>query len=100
VLHARRCGWFSGQQLGMWMLEQARAAGVRFLSGRVTGVDTTGGRVHRRARRHGGGEESLATGALSTRPARLSTTSGACWVSNCRSFRSCTSSSRWKTAAA
>jgi len=28
VLHARRCGWFSGQQLGMLQLEEARAAGV------------------------------------------------------------------------
>ena len=24
LLHARRCGWFSGQQLGMYMLERAR----------------------------------------------------------------------------
>jgi len=45
ALHARRCGWFSGQQLGMAMLEQAKAAGVRFLSGRVEAVETTGGRV-------------------------------------------------------
>lgn len=45
ALHARRCGWFSGQQLGMAMLEQARAAGVRFLSGRVEAVDTSGGCV-------------------------------------------------------
>ncbi|MBK9940731.1 MAG: FAD-binding oxidoreductase [Kouleothrix sp.] len=45
VLHPRRCGWFSAQQLGMYMLEQARARGVRLLRGRVTGVDTAGGRV-------------------------------------------------------
>ncbi|HHY56753.1 MAG TPA: FAD-binding oxidoreductase [Chloroflexi bacterium] len=45
ALHARRCGWFSGQQLGMVMLEQAKAAGVRFVAGRVEAVDTTGGRV-------------------------------------------------------
>ena len=36
VLHARRCGWFSGQQLGMLLLEQAKAHGVRLLNGRVT----------------------------------------------------------------
>ncbi|WP_027891997.1 NAD(P)/FAD-dependent oxidoreductase [Calidithermus chliarophilus] len=45
VLHARRAGWFSAQQLGMWMLEQARAHGVRLVQGRVTGVQTTAGRV-------------------------------------------------------
>ena len=45
VLHARRCGWFSGQQLGMHMLERARDKGVRLVSGRVEGIATTGGRV-------------------------------------------------------
>ena len=58
VLHARRCGWFSAQQLGMYLLECAREHGVRFVGGRVERVDTTGGRVRgvqiaapRRARR-------------------------------------------------
>jgi glycine/D-amino acid oxidase-like deaminating enzyme len=45
VLHARRCGWFSGQQLGMYMLERARDKGARLLAGRVEAVDTHGGRV-------------------------------------------------------
>jgi glycine/D-amino acid oxidase-like deaminating enzyme len=45
ILHARRCGWFSAQQLGKYMLERARASGVRLLRGEVTGVDTGGGRV-------------------------------------------------------
>src|SRR5262245_53950927 len=45
VLHARRCGWFSGQQLGMYLLERAREAGVALIEGRVEGVDTRGGRV-------------------------------------------------------
>jgi glycine/D-amino acid oxidase-like deaminating enzyme len=45
VLHARRAGWFSGQQLGMYLLEQARAKGVRLMQGRVERVDTRGGRV-------------------------------------------------------
>jgi sarcosine oxidase, subunit beta len=40
ALHARRAGWFSAQQMGMYMFEQARSAGVEFLSARVTGVDT------------------------------------------------------------
>ena len=45
VLHARRCGWLSAQQLGMYLLEQAREHGVRFRQGRVQGVDLAGGRV-------------------------------------------------------
>jgi glycine/D-amino acid oxidase-like deaminating enzyme len=45
VLHARRCGWFSGQQLGMLMLEEAKATGVEVIQGRVEWIETTGGRV-------------------------------------------------------
>ncbi|MEX1311594.1 MAG: FAD-dependent oxidoreductase, partial [Candidatus Sulfomarinibacteraceae bacterium] len=45
ALHTRRCGWLSGQQLGMELLERARAAGVEIVEGRVERVDTTGGRV-------------------------------------------------------
>ncbi|NOX63937.1 MAG: FAD-binding oxidoreductase [Chloroflexi bacterium] len=45
ALHARRCGWFSGQVFGQWLLEQARRAGARVVTGRVTGVDLVGGRV-------------------------------------------------------
>jgi glycine/D-amino acid oxidase-like deaminating enzyme len=45
VLHARRCGWFSGQQLGMYMLERARDKGARLLGGRLEAVDVRGGRV-------------------------------------------------------
>jgi len=45
LIHARRCGWFSVQQLGMYMLERARENGVRLLSGRVEGVEVTGNKV-------------------------------------------------------
>ncbi len=45
LLHARRCGWFSGQQLGMYLLERAREKGVRLVEGRVERVDIAGGRV-------------------------------------------------------
>jgi glycine/D-amino acid oxidase-like deaminating enzyme len=45
VLHARRCGWLSAQQLGMHLLEQARERGARLLRGRLTAVETEGGRV-------------------------------------------------------
>jgi sarcosine oxidase subunit beta len=46
VAHARRCGWLSAQQLGMTMLDRARENGVTLLRGRVTEVDTTGGRIN------------------------------------------------------
>jgi len=45
VLHARRCGWLSAQQLGMYMLERARERGVKLLCARVEGVDVSSGRV-------------------------------------------------------
>ncbi|GIW25928.1 FAD-binding oxidoreductase [Meiothermus sp.] len=45
VLHVRRAGWLSAQQLGMYLLEKARVWGVRLLRGQVMGVDTTGGGV-------------------------------------------------------
>ena len=46
LLHPRRCGWLSAQQLGMWLLTEAKARGVRLINGRVTAVDTIGGRVN------------------------------------------------------
>ncbi len=45
VLHARRCGWLSAQQLGAYMLESARARGVKFLRGRVNAVEVRDARV-------------------------------------------------------
>ena len=45
MLHPRRCGWMSAQQLGVYLLDQARRRGARLVRGRVTGVETTGGRV-------------------------------------------------------
>ncbi len=45
VLHARRCGWFSAQQLGMYELERARTAGAQFISARVTAIEVDSGRV-------------------------------------------------------
>jgi len=45
VVHARRAGWLSAQQLGMVMLETIRKRGVKLLRARVVGVDTAGGRV-------------------------------------------------------
>jgi glycine/D-amino acid oxidase-like deaminating enzyme len=45
VVHARRAGWLSAQQLGMTLLEAAREHGVRVLRAKVVGVGTGGGRV-------------------------------------------------------
>ncbi len=47
VIHARRAGWFSAQQLGMYMLQQARSHGVKFIEGRVEDVLLESGRVRR-----------------------------------------------------
>lgn len=45
ALHVRRAGWFSAQQLGAWLLEQARRHGVQLRKGRLSGVELSGGRV-------------------------------------------------------
>ncbi len=38
ALHVRKAGWFSGQQLGMYMLEQARQAGVKFIQAQMSSI--------------------------------------------------------------
>jgi glycine/D-amino acid oxidase-like deaminating enzyme len=43
--HVRRAGWFSAQQLGAWMLDQATAHGLIRRRSRVVGVDHDTGRV-------------------------------------------------------
>ena len=43
VVHIRRGGDISGQQLGTWMLEQLRARGGRLLRGRVARIDADDG---------------------------------------------------------
>ena len=45
ALHTRRCGRLSAQQLGMYMLEQARECGTRLMCARVEGVEVHDGRV-------------------------------------------------------
>ncbi|GAB4170126.1 MAG: FAD-dependent oxidoreductase [Roseiflexaceae bacterium] len=45
VLHARRCGWLSAQQLGMYLLEQARRRGVQLLEGRLNAIEVTNGAI-------------------------------------------------------
>lgn len=43
VLHARRCGWFSGQQLGSHLLEEASRRGAELIEARVEGVQMSQG---------------------------------------------------------
>src|SRR5436305_6340808 len=62
MLHPRRCGWLSAQQLGMYLLERAREHGVRLVQGRIGEVAVEGGRVE--AVRVLGGPEA---GTISTR---------------------------------
>ena len=45
VLHARRCGSLSAQQMGMYLLEEARTKGVEFLTAAFSGAETSGGQV-------------------------------------------------------
>ena len=68
VLHVRRCGWLSAPQLGMWMLEQARARGARLVRGRVTGVDVRGGRVRSVTVARPGEQVRIDTGRLVLSP--------------------------------
>ena len=61
VLHPRRCGWFSAQQLGMSMLEEARRRGVRLTRGEVTAIDTASGRVRSVTVATDGGARTIST---------------------------------------
>lgn len=61
VLHARRCGWFSGYQLGMTLLEEARAHGAEIITGRVTGVRLEKNRVRGVTVAAAGGTATIAT---------------------------------------
>ncbi len=45
VLHARRCGWMSAQQLGMYLIESGRERGMRVMRARVEGIEVRDGRV-------------------------------------------------------
>jgi len=46
VLHIRRAGWLSAQQLGRYMLEEARKQGVSFLSRKVNKVIIENGKIN------------------------------------------------------
>ncbi len=61
VVHARRCGWVSGQQLGMVMLEQAQAHGTKLIEGRVDKVIQKQGRLEAVSVSRSGGTELIFT---------------------------------------
>jgi glycine/D-amino acid oxidase-like deaminating enzyme len=64
VLHARRCGWLSAQQLGMILLERARARGVRLVNARLVGVERDGGRISAVRLQGDGAPERIAAGCF------------------------------------
>lgn len=45
VLHVRRAGWMSAQQLGMMLLQRAQQAGATFINDEVIGVDVEYGEI-------------------------------------------------------
>ena len=92
LLHARRCGWFSGQQLGMYLLERAREHG-RAARRRAGGADRRprAAACTRGARERPGRQSRDRHAALRERGrARSSRRSGACSASSCRSSASAT----------
>jgi glycine/D-amino acid oxidase-like deaminating enzyme len=61
VVHARRCGWFSVQQLGMYLMERAKELGVRLIEGRVEGVEVVGNKVQAVRIRSNGSPNTIST---------------------------------------
>jgi glycine/D-amino acid oxidase-like deaminating enzyme len=65
MLHTRRCGWLDAPQLGTYLMAQAKAHGMEFVSARVVGVEQEAGRVAGvQVRYEGGGEVEIKTGAF------------------------------------
>jgi sarcosine oxidase subunit beta len=69
VLHVRRAGWLSGQQLGMHLLDEARRHGVELITGRLEAIEAAGGRV-------GGVRVACPGGALTIATRRLVNAAG------------------------
>ena len=70
VLHARRCGFLSAQQMGMYLLDRCREQGVEFYSAEFLGAETSAGRISAVRLLHKGAERRILCGAmvLSTGP--------------------------------
>jgi glycine/D-amino acid oxidase-like deaminating enzyme len=45
MLHPRRCGWLSAQQLGAYLMDRAKENGMRFINARVSAVSVKRGQV-------------------------------------------------------
>ena len=45
LLHVRRCGWLSAQQLGIYLLDKAKSAGTQFLKAQITDMTTRSGKI-------------------------------------------------------
>lgn len=61
ALHVRRAGWFSAQQLGRLLLEQARAGGTRLVRGEVQAIAAAGDRVRAVSVASAGGSLEVST---------------------------------------
>lgn len=64
ALHTRRCGWFSAQQMGMYMLEQAIAHGARILRAKVESLTIRGGRLRSVNVQSADGDNTVSTDAF------------------------------------
>jgi glycine/D-amino acid oxidase-like deaminating enzyme len=64
MLHIRRAGWLSAQQLGAYLLERALAKGVQIIQGRVAQVDLEGGSVCSVLIATQAGEQRVSTSSL------------------------------------
>ncbi len=45
ALHVRRAGWLSAQTYGMWLLEEAKAAGAQVITGQIIDIESAAGAV-------------------------------------------------------
>ena len=61
VIHGRRCGWLSVQQLGMYMLERARENGVRLIAARLESIDVVDKKIQAVHLRQGDGMVDIST---------------------------------------
>ena len=68
VLHARRCGSLSAQQLGMYLLEKAREKNCDFQTGKFIGIETSRGQVSSVKIEQDGMVTSITTDALVLAP--------------------------------
>lgn len=64
VLHLRKCGVLSAQQLGMYLFETARAAGVDFIVGELDECETSAGQLSSTRIKTASGVQELHTSTL------------------------------------